>query len=149
MISRILHSLVIYYRLKIRRMKVKQKGIKLYRERRSDRVCSVACFMTSTTSSSSLSINCATSADVTVPGHVLQDQSLFGFRGSFGNISPFLQGQFRVPKCVPSSVGSEQRLHRQAKYFVARRCSLLILVDQSACVYMVLKCSPLEISQNG
>jgi len=101
--------------------KAEQKSISLYRERRSDRVCSVACFMTSTTSSSKLSINCATSADVTVPGHASQDQSVFGFKGSFGNISPFLQGQFRVPKCVPNSVGSAQRLHRQTKYFVARR----------------------------
>lgn len=117
----------------------------LYRDRRSDKVCSVACFIILVTSSSNLSISCATSEDVTTPGHTLQDQSVFEFRGSFGNMSPFLQGHFRVPKCVPNSVGSAQRLHRQAKYFVARRCSRLTLVDQSACVYMILKCSPLKI----
>lgn len=116
----------------------------LYRDRRSAKVSSVARFMTPATSSSNLSVNCATSEDVTIPGHTLQDQSVFESRESFGNMSPFLQGHFRVPKCVPNSVGSTQRLHRQAKYFVARRCSRLILVDQSACVYMVLRCSPLK-----
>lgn len=121
------------------------KDDRCYRDRRSDKVCSVACFMIPATSSSNLSINCATSEDVTIPGHTLQDQSVLEFRGSFGNMSPFLQGHFKVPKCVPNSVGSAQRLHRQAKYFVARRCSRLILVDHSACVYMVVRCSPLKI----
>lgn len=102
--------------------------------------------MTSVTSSSSLSVNCAISEDEIIPGHTLQDQSAFEFRGSFGNIKPFPQGHLRVPKCVPSSVGSAQRVHRQLKYFVAKRCSRLTLVDQSACVYMVLRCSPLKIS---
>ena len=40
---------------------------------------------------------------------------------------------FNEDICVPSSVGSEHLEQAQAKYFVSRRCSLLIIVGSSEC----------------
>jgi len=129
-----MNELCIESRINANRNRYRKKNGKIlfYLDRRSERMHSFACFITSVTSSSNLSINCAISEDVIIPGHVLQVHSVSVFKGSFGNMSPFPQGHFSVPKCVPNSVGSEQRLHRQVKYFVARRCSRLALVDQSA-----------------
>lgn len=117
----------------------------LYRDRRSTNLFLFAWYIISSTSSSNFPTNCITSDAVKVPGHELHPHCESKFNGSLGKIKSLSWGHFKVPRCVPNSVGSAHRLQWQEKYFVSKRWALRALVDQSACVYIVLKWSHLYV----